>query len=257
VTSSEQNKTGPQQLNRSSEHDGDRMAASPGMPSAQDHVQPGAMNEAQPQQEEVARARSAAIITAVANLAVTLHACATANVEQPQEVRKVAANILIKVIDLILELHPEHPEWVIPLNQLLYGLKDLDRGKPNILFQPVKLDNRPPNTIADVIFRAIPAAAMTILMKKGRVKRTEAAATIARRLNKLGYRDGSGGPFKGNQVAQWREDIMAQRPRELSARRYHDALKEVEAMEPQEAMTYILNALPSLPPPHFPQNPGS
>jgi hypothetical protein len=172
-------------------------------------------------------------------------------------VRKVAGNILIKVIDLILELYPEHPEWIIPLDQLLFGLRDLDRGKSNNLFQPLKLDHRPPNTIADMIFRAIPAAAMTILMKKARVKRTEAAATIARKLNKLGYRDGSGALIKGNQVAQWREDVTARQPRELAARRYYDALKEVEALEPQAAVTFLLNALPSLPPPHFPQNPGS
>jgi len=94
-------------------------------------------------------------------------------------------------------------------------------------------------------------------MKKGRVKRTEAAETIARRLKKLGYNDRSGGPIKANHVAQWREDIMAQGPRELAARRYHDALKEVETLEPLQVVTYLLNALPSLPPPHFPKNPDS
>ena len=227
------------------------------VPVGGDRARSGPMGEQSPPQQMALSDRSAAIMRAIAELGETLHTSATYKATHPQEVRKVAGNILIKVIDLILQLYPEHPDWVIPLNQLLYGLRDLDRGKPNILFEPVKLDNRPPNTIADVIFRAIPAAAMTVLMKKARVKRTEAAQTIAGRLNKLGYIDRSGGPIKGIQVAQWREDIMAQRPRELAARRYLDALKEVEALEPQEAVTYLLNALVSLPPPHFPQNPVS
>jgi hypothetical protein len=221
-----------------------------------DQIESSAIQDRRVQQQAFSE-RSAAILEAVAKLSATLHAGATCNAEQPQDVRKVAGNILIKVIDLILELYPEHPEWIIPLDQLLFGLRDLDRGKSNNLFQPLKLDHRPPNTIADMIFRAIPAAAMTILMKKARVKRTEAAATIARKLNKLGYRDGSGALIKGNQVAQWREDVTARQPRELAARRYYDALKEVEALEPQAAVTFLLNALPSLPPPHFPQNPGS
>jgi hypothetical protein len=130
------------------------------------------MGEQSPPQQMALSDRSAAIMRAIAELGETLHTSATYKATHPQEVRKVAGNILIKVIDLILQLYPEHPDWVIPLNQLLYGLRDLDRGKPNILFEPVKLDNRPPNTIADVIFRAIPAAAMTVLMKKARVKRS-------------------------------------------------------------------------------------
>jgi hypothetical protein len=239
VTSSEGNDRSPQE--------GDRTEAEPGALDA------GVGQSAQ----QALNARSAAIIAAIGNLGATLHASSLYNAKAPQDVRKAAANILIKVIDVILEFYPKNPEWVIPLNQLLYGLRDLDRGKRNRLFEPVKLDNRPPNTIADVIFRAIPAAAMTILTKKGRVKRTEAAEMVAKRLNKMGYRDRSGGPFKGIHVAQWREDIMAQRPREVAARRYRDALHEVEAMAPAEAVTYLLAALPNLPPPHFPENPGS
>ncbi|MFY9836128.1 MAG: hypothetical protein WAK55_06595 [Xanthobacteraceae bacterium] len=208
--------------------------------------------------QETVSARSAAIVAAIGGLGATLHASSLYNAKLPQDVRKVAANILIKVIDLIMELYPKNPEWVITLDQLLYGLKDLDRGKPNVLFEPVKLDNRPPNTIADVIFRAIPAAAMTCLMRKDGIKRAEAAETIARKLRKLGYKDRSGAAIKTAQIAQWREEAMARRPKEqLAARRYRDALNEVKGMTPEEAVTYLLASLPNLPPPHFPQNPLS
>src|SRR5690242_16858754 len=69
-------------------------------------------------EELVALSRSAAIIAAVAELARTLHAAAMSNADQPQDVRKVTANVLIKVIDLSLELYPRHPEWVIPIQQI-------------------------------------------------------------------------------------------------------------------------------------------
>jgi hypothetical protein len=89
-------------------------------------------------------------MVAIGKLGDTLHASSKYNATNPEGLRKVAANILIKVIDLVLELYPRNPEWAIPLNQLLYGLKDLDRGKPNRLFEPVRLDHGPPNPIADV-----------------------------------------------------------------------------------------------------------
>jgi hypothetical protein len=257
---SEQNDTAQQQLDPSKfKCQDEEMEASPEMWASPDHVEPGAMAKAQLQQEEVVvSARSAAIMARIERLAVTLHQSSTYDGQGPQEVRKVAANVLIKVVDLVLELYPDHPEWVVPLQQLLFGLKDLDRGKPNRLFEPVKVDHCPPNSISDVMFRAIPAAAMTCLMERGGIKRTQAAATIAKRLNALGYTDRFGGAIKGAQVEQWREEAMAKRPKEeLAARRYHEALIEVEAKAPQEAVTYLLESLPRLPPPHFPNNPGS
>lgn len=212
----------------------------------------------QPQDEQEALStRSAAIMVAIGKLGDTLQASSEYNATNPEDLRKVAANILIKMIDLVLELYPRNPEWAIPLNHLLYGLKDLDRGKPNALFEPVKLDHGPPNTIADVIFRAIPAAAMTCLMENG-VKRTPAAETIARRLNKLGYRDRSGGRIRASHVEQWREEAMSRRPKErLAAQRYWDALNEVKGMRPEQAVSYLLDSLQSLPPPHFPKDPVS
>jgi hypothetical protein len=210
-----------------------------------------AADEQSQAEQEASRTRSAAIIAAIAKLGDTLHGCSTYNATNPEDLRKVAANILIKVIDLVLELYPRKPEWAIPLNQLLYGLKDLDRGKPNPLFEPVKLDHGPPNPIADVIFRPIPAAAMTCLMDNG-VKRRPAAETIARRLNSLGYRGRSGQRIKATQVMQWREEVMSRVPKEeLAARRYWEALNEVKGMGSEEAVAYLLNSLPSLPPPHF------
>jgi hypothetical protein len=205
-------------------------------------------------EDDAPSARSAAITNAIGMLGQTLHASSMYNAKDPQDSRKITANILIKVIDLVLELWPAHPEWVIPLNQLLYGLKDLDRGKANKLFQPVKLDYRPPSEIADVVFRPIPAAAMTCLVKDGK-KRTEAADMIARKLNTMGYRDRSGGAIKGSQVAQWREEAMAPRPKEkIAADRYWVALNEVKekGFRAQEAVTYLLGLLPSLPPRRFP-----
>jgi hypothetical protein len=201
--------------------------------------------------------RSVAIVAAVSALGSTLHASSMCNAKDLQDKRKITANILIKVIELVLGLWPDHPEWAIPLNQLLYGLKDLDRGKANSLFDPVKLTNRPPNEIADVIFRPIPAAAMTCLMEDG-AKRTEAADQIARKLNKMGYKDRSGGAIKGSQVAQWREEAMSLWPKErLAAQRYRDALEEVKGMGAQKAVTYLLGSLPGFPPPHFPEKPTS
>jgi hypothetical protein len=160
MTSSAQTDARPPEIDRA------QPSADEAVVRTRDQMKPGAIDQDRRPQEQAFSDRSAGIVAAVAKLGATLHGAATSNAEQPQDVRKVAANILVKVIDLILELYPDHPDWVIPLNQLLFGLKDLDRGKPNSLFEAVKLENRPPNNVADVLFRAIPAAAMTVLMKK-------------------------------------------------------------------------------------------
>src|SRR5262249_14311397 len=98
----------------------------------------GAAPEEQTGRQEVPGLRAMEIIRAINQLGHTLHACSMYDAKQPEDLRKVMANILIKVIDLIMELYPDHPEWAIPLNQLLFSLKDLDRGKPNSLFKAFK-----------------------------------------------------------------------------------------------------------------------
>jgi hypothetical protein len=161
---------------------------------------------------------------------------------------------LVGVINLISELYPGDQSLARPLNELLYALADLDNGKVVPLLKPTKVFNSPGNSLTNDLFRAIPAAAMTLLVKGGGISRNDAARDIASRLTKLGYRDSSGNRFTGAQIAKWREKMMTERAAEnMAVARYQLALEWVKAKETCEAVEFLLRSMPAFHPPNFPK----
>jgi hypothetical protein len=142
---------------------------------------------------------------AIADLHMALRMASTSSPAQSDQGRAAVRIALVGVINLLSELYPDDQSLARPLNELLYGLVDLDRGKVVPLLKPTKVFNSPGNSLANDLFRAIPAAAMTRLVKGGGMNRNDAAREIASRLTKMGYRDSSGNPIAGRQIAKWRE----------------------------------------------------
>jgi hypothetical protein len=171
--------------------------------------------------------------------------------------RRAAAKIALNgAIKLILQLYPNEPSFPLPLNQLLYGLADLDRGKVVPLLEPAEIFNRPGNALSDNLFRAIAAAAMSVLMSAGGMRRAEAARDVTRQLSKLGYKRSSARPITASAVAKWREKMMTELAAEDPAvARYEYALNWVSEMEPIAAVKFLLNSLSDASPPEFPENP--
>jgi hypothetical protein len=177
---------------------------------------------------------------------------------RPDHGRASVRNALIGVIAVIAELFPDKPSLPATLNHLLYALWDLDRGKVAPLLQPAKIEHGPGLSLADELFRALPAAAMTRLMEGRAMSREAAAHSIARRLTGMGYRDTDGAEITASQLMKWREKMMTELPAEnRAAAQYQMALKAVQSMERAEAVEFLMKAMPALYPPNFPNNPPS
>ncbi len=174
----------------------------------------------------------------------------------PDQARAVVRMALVGTIQLISALYPDEPSFPLPLNQLLYDLKDLDHGKVAPLLEPTKVPNRPPAATSEELFRAIVAAAMTRLMDGRKVSRDKAASDIARRLSKMGCKDSAGKSISGSQIAKWREKMMTERAAEnLAVARYQLTLQLVSGEPPVEAVAFILDSLTDLSPANFPKKP--
>ena len=126
------------------------------------------------------------------------------------------------------------------------------------MLEPATASKNPGLSLTDELFRAIPAAAMTCLVKKQRVKRSDAAKEVARRLTAMGYRSHAGEQFEASQIAKWREKITTERPAENRATaNYQLALEMVKALEGRAAFDYLMGTIPALYPPNFPKIPPS
>jgi hypothetical protein len=182
----------------------------------------------------------------------------TSDPTRPDHGRGSVRNALIGVIAVISEMFPASPALPATLNHLLYALWDLDQGKVPPLLQPAKIDHSPGLSLAEDLFRALPSAAMTRLMDGRTMSREKAARSVARRLTKIGYRSSSGSEITGSQVAKWREKMMTELASEdRAAAQYQLALKSVESMETTQAVEFLMNSMPALYPPNFPNNPTS
>jgi DNA methylase/ParB-like nuclease domain len=198
--------------------------------------------------------RHAELSAAIQFLASALRAASTFDPTQPDHGRGSVRTALVGVIRLIAELFPNEPSLPVSLNHLLYGLWDLDHGKAVPLLRPSIVSNNPGNPLSEDLFRALPAAAMTVLMSNRTMKRADAGREIARRLTRMGYRHSSGEPFTSSQIGKWREKMMTERPSEDRATaNYHLALATVKTMEPGQAVEFLLGSMPSLYPRTFPE----
>jgi hypothetical protein len=141
-------------------------------------------------------------------------AAASYDPSRPADARGCVRIALVGVIQLISELCPNEASVLFPLNELLYGLHDLDHGKVVPLLGPTKVSHSPGNALSDELFRAMAAAAMTCLVERTAMTREQAAKDVARRLSRMGYNHPSGKEIKPAQIADWRENDDGTRLRE-------------------------------------------
>ena len=200
---------------------------------------------------------SAAVSAAMQFLNLALTAASHYDPSLPDHGRKHVVQALVGVNQLLASLFPNKPTLPIALIDLACALKDLDRGIVAPMLRPAKVDHRPPSAITAEMFRALPAAAMTLQMKTG-MPLKNASREIAEQLNKMGFRDSRGDRIKGAQVAKWREKMTTERAAEnLAVARYELALKSVEGLPPSEAVELVLANVPALTPPKNPKKPPS
>lgn len=168
---------------------------------------------------------------------------------QPDHGREHVIQALVGVNQLIAALFPNKPALPVALIDLACALKDLERGIVAPMLKPAYLGHRAPNALSAELFRALPAAAMTLEMEGGEL-RINASCTVANKLNKMGYRDSSGNLIEAAQVEKWRDKMMTELASEnLAVARYHLALEQVKAMSPREAAKFLLASMPALHPP--------
>ena len=178
-------------------------------------------------------------------------AVASYDPNRPDHGRSGVRNALIAVIQLVAALFPNAPVLPLPLNHLLYGLADLDRGKVPPLLKRKKVPHSPGNPLLNDLFRALPSAAMTCLMEQG-VGREEAANEIAKRLNRLGYKLPRDKLITGPRIIKWREKLMTELAREnLAVAQYQFALTAVGKFK--DPVGYLVGIMPQLYPPQIPK----
>jgi hypothetical protein len=163
----------------------------------------------------------------------------------PNHGRDAVRYTLLAISEYISAVVPQRPDLVHPLRELLLGLKDLDRGAVVPLLQPSRIDHRPRNSYSVGSLRA-DAAVLMELMQQGGVSRKIAANTVARRLNRLGYRDG-GSKVTGKRVTAWRDEvkIMASTA-DVAARQFSFALKCLKdkyAKDPMAAFEFYIDCM--------------
>jgi hypothetical protein len=178
-------------------------------------------------------------------------AVASYDPNRPDHGRSGVRNALIAVIQLVAALFPNAPVLPLPLNHLLYGLADLDRGKVPPLLKRKKVPHSPGNPLLIDLFRALPSAAMTHLMERG-VGREDAANEIAKRLNRLGYKLPGDKLITGPRIIKWREKLMTELAREnLAVAQYQFALTAVRKFK--DPVGYLVGLMPQLYPPQIPK----
>jgi hypothetical protein len=197
------------------------------------------------------------LAAAIQILGLALQAASQYDPSLPDHGRKHVVQALVGVNQLIAALFPNKPTLPVSLIDLACALKDLDRGVVAPMLKPTDVRHRPPSSTSAELFRALPAAAMTLEMQAGK-SRKEASREIATRLSKMGYRDSLGNPVEAAQVAKWREKMMTERAAEnLAVARYQLALEQVKGMAPSEGSKFLLANMPELHPPTGPKKAAS
>jgi hypothetical protein len=198
--------------------------------------------------QNVPTSREMEVSTAIQRLWMKLQIASAYDPTAVDHGRSSARIALGAILEFLSVLFPDTPTLPIALQDVLQALVDLDRGTPNPLFARSKARGRAPITLADDLFRAIVAAAMTKRMEATDISLKVAARDIERRLGELGYQPGR---IQHNQIAKWREKMMEGGVGNLAVQRYRLALQLVKAMQPIEGTRFLLDNLPKLSPGQF------
>jgi hypothetical protein len=131
--------------------------------------------------------REAEIAAAIQQFWIRLQIASSYDPAARDSGRSSARIALIAVMEFLAVLYPKLSPLPLALQDLLQGLTDLDRGTIIPLLTPSKKRGRRPNELSDELFRAIAAAAMTILMKSPEMDRILASRNIARQLSEMEF----------------------------------------------------------------------
>lgn len=178
----------------------------------------------------------------------------------PDGGREAIYDDLRAIIEFVSTVIPQRPDVVQPLRELLYGLKDLERGTVVPLLKPAKLRGRPLNSYSEELLRADAAVLMDLKQQAG-VDRGVAANMVARDFNKHGYRDG-GKKITGKCVIAWRNKVKenAGTSNLAVARRFSFALTLLEKSypnEPKEAYAFYADRMRDMDPAEILKKGGS
>jgi hypothetical protein len=160
--------------------------------------------------------------------------------------RKSAIVSLVAINDFLIAVGIQDKSVHLPLNELIYALEDLNRGRVRPLVQKAKVAHRSKNSVADEFFRTLAAAAMDLHMM-GKVRRKEAAHLVARELTKMGYRHPTAGRIAAQHVEDWRDRILEEAPRSEPMRQFRrakDAAMRPFPNQPVAAAKFLLTNLP-------------
>jgi len=108
---------------------------------------------------------SAELTAAMHRLSLALGAASRPDPNERGHGRHHVVQALVAVNQLIAALFPNMTTLPVPLIDLACALKDLDRGIVAPMLKPADISHRPPNAITAELFRALPAAAMTLMMR--------------------------------------------------------------------------------------------
>jgi hypothetical protein len=167
---------------------------------------------------------------------------------------RIALNALSNFVGNVFSLDQDLRQ---PLNELLYGLHDLDHGQIVPLLAQAKVNHRPKGALSINLFRAVAAALMDLYLQAG-MSRKGAAGHAAIKLNELGYRDENDQRIDAKNVARWRDELKSPLDKGAAAvPRYHfilEWLRFSHPNEPDKAAEFLLGALPDMIAPSIPKN---
>lgn len=164
----------------------------------------------------------------------------------PNVGRKSIILSLLAINDFLTAVGIQDKAVHLPLNELIYALEDLNRGRVRPLIQKAKVAHRSKNSVAEEFFRTLAAAAMDLHMME-KVRRKEAARIVARELTKMGYRHPTAGPIKAQHVEDWRDRILEAAPRSEPRRQFRRAKEAAMRPFPNQPVTaakFLLKQLP-------------
>lgn len=200
-----------------------------------------------------------ALATDLRELALRLRVASNGFQASAENKRRPAVRIALSALsEFVSNAFALDQELCLPLNQLLYGLEDLDGGPPGLLLKPTKVSHRAKKPLAIRLFRAMAAALMDIYQQAD-VPRKVAASRAANKLNGLGYRDEKGQRIAPKNIERWRDELKAPMGKsDLAVDRYRfmlEILNSKHPNEPESAAEFLLDVLPGIAARSIPRKP--
>lgn len=167
----------------------------------------------------------------------------------PDHGRKGVKNALVAFQWFVARCCPDGTDLVLPINELLYAIHDLDNGRLSPMFHHTVSGGRPPTAFSDKLFRATAAVLMT-LYQDPKLGDGDPATMVARKLNRLGYRDDQKKKITGVQVNAWRNEFRSSKGRKTTeGQQYQRTLSELSKLhpsDPKSAIRLVLSTMPAM-----------